>query len=170
MAKKTWIKLKRGITEPKHRTRLGIRVWLYLEILDQVNWDTGRIEEWKDKDVAEDIEMPWRTLQDQRQQLEKDGYITCHQGFQCQNIEVHNWTNPREYSGKKYNVKKQDTEVPVQGSTGHGTGHANRKPRTPTLNSQNTDSQFINKDQLQCDCGAISCGCKDITPKMVSEF
>ena len=43
MAEKTWIKLKRGILEKKHRDELGIRIWLYLYMLDIVDWDTGII-------------------------------------------------------------------------------------------------------------------------------
>ena len=69
--KKTWIKIKRGLLEPKHREILGIRIWLYIHMLDRTDWETGIIYGWKDKDEAEDLSMPWRTLQQQRQQLEK---------------------------------------------------------------------------------------------------
>jgi len=89
--KKTWIKIKRGLLEPKHREMLGIRIWLYIYILDNADWDTGEIREWRDKDAADELQMPWRTLQRQRQQLENDGYISCLQTGDKQSITIHNF-------------------------------------------------------------------------------
>ena len=97
--KKTWIKVKRGLLRPEHRENLGIKVWLYMYMLDRVDWETGTIFGWKDKDEAEDIGMPWRTLQKQRQEIEELGYITCIKQQYSQDIVVHKWTNPREYTG-----------------------------------------------------------------------
>lgn len=135
MAKKTWIKVKRGILDPKHRDKLGIRLWLYLYLLDNADWETGIIYDWKDKDHGEDSSMPWRTLQGWRQQLEKDGYITCHIRQYNIDIEVHNWTNPREYSGKVYNKKKSVYAKPRTPNTGQVVS----KQRTPSYNSHNTN-------------------------------
>ena len=148
--KKTWIKIKRGLLTPEHRNKLGPRLWLYMYMLDRVNWDTGIIYGWKDKDEAEDFEMPWRTLQTQRQQLETDGYITCKSVWQGQDITVHKWTNPREYSGEVYNTTDgyaesrthTDGGIEEEGTnhgTRHGTNHPYRESRTPSLDSQNTE-------------------------------
>ncbi|KKM95287.1 hypothetical protein LCGC14_1189630 [marine sediment metagenome] len=137
MAKKTWIKVKRGILAPKHRETLGKRLWLYLYLLDKADWEAGMIYGWKDKDEADDINMPWRTLQGQRQQLEKDDYITCHIRQYNIDIEIHNWTNPREYSGKLYNKKNRGY---VKSRTPK-TGQVASKQRTTTFNSQTTSEK-----------------------------
>lgn len=120
---KTWLKIKRGLLEPEHRERMGVRVWLYMYMLDIVDWGTGTIEGWTDKEAADDFGMEFRTLQAQRQQLQADGYITCEQGFQCQRIVIHNWTNPREYSGEVYHPKDEaeDGDIPDVTPPAHGT-------------------------------------------------
>jgi hypothetical protein len=43
--RKTWIKVKRGILEPKHIEKLGVAWYLYFYILDNADWDTGTIPE-----------------------------------------------------------------------------------------------------------------------------
>lgn len=101
--KKTWIKIKRGLLEPKHRDALGIRIWLYLYMLDNVDWETGTIPNWTDKAAAKELQMSIRTLTTQRQELEDAGYISCIQKVRSQTITINNWTNPREYSGDVYN-------------------------------------------------------------------
>lgn len=102
-ARKTWIKIKRGILQPKHRIALGIRIWLYLHILDRADWDEGKVLEWRDEAEADLLEMPVDTLRKQRKQLEKDGYVTSIQGQYCQEIIIHKWVNPRKYDGKVLN-------------------------------------------------------------------
>ena len=144
--KKTWIKIKRGLLAPKHRNKLGIRIWLYMYILDQADWETGKIFEWRDKEAAEDLQMPWRTLQQQRQQLDEDGYISCVQSGNKQIITINNWTNPREYSGEIYNNAKGGTQSSVHPKpkgtnegTNEGTNKGVRKPSTPSYRSHITD-------------------------------
>ena len=112
-AKRTWIKVRRGLLEPKHREKLGARVWLYIYILDCSDWNTGKIEGWTDGSAAAELGMPVRTIQDQRQRLAEDGYISCAADYQCQVITIHNWINPREYSGEVYNLADGDTESSV---------------------------------------------------------
>lgn len=121
MNPKTWLKIKRGLLEPEHRERMGVRVWLYMYIIDNVNWETGTIEDWTDQKAADDFGMEIRTLQSQRQQLQADGYISCKQIFQAQRIIVHNWTNPREYSGRVINEKSEDGYTPDVTIENHGT-------------------------------------------------
>ena len=144
--RKTWIKFKRELLEPEQRERLGIRIWLYMHILDRADWDTGKVFDWRDKLEAEDFGMQWRTLQQQRQQLENDGFISCFQSGDHQVITIHNWTNPREYGGDIYNPYGGGTEnrVPlnVEGTiegTYEGTREGSRKHSTPTYDSQITD-------------------------------
>lgn len=111
MAKKTWITIKRGlILDPKHRVKMGINSWLYQYMLDKTNWESGQIEEWVDRHAADEMEMPLPTLRKQRKQLEEDGYISCIQNKHSQTITIHNWTNPREYSGKVYNKKAKGNQ------------------------------------------------------------
>jgi hypothetical protein len=103
--KRTWITVKRGILEPKHRFALGELIWLFIYILDRTNWEAGVIEEWLDRAASEEMEMPIETLRDQRRKLEAKGYITCERKQRGIRILVHNWTNPKEYTGKVYNQK-----------------------------------------------------------------
>ena len=96
--KRTWIKVQRGLIAPKHRTTMGARIWLYLYILDRADWETGIIHEWTDQDVAEELDMKTRTVKQQRQQLEADGYIICQRRWQCQEIRVINYYGPKPNS------------------------------------------------------------------------
>ena len=150
--KKTWIKFERELLKPEIRAKLGIRIWLYMYIRDRANWDTGKVYEWRDKDEAEDFEMPWRTLQTQRQQLEEDEFITCKPVFQAQEITIHNWRNPREYSGEVHNPTDGYAELRTAtggGSTDHPNNHPdthpNRELGTPSIDSHNTDHKAQNK-------------------------
>ena len=101
MKRQTWIKLRRGILD--HREQMGIRIWLYLYILDRADWATGRIEDWKDDAVAEDLGMDVHTVRGQRRALAHEGYLTCTMMGHRQVVTVTNWLNPREYGGAVYN-------------------------------------------------------------------
>jgi len=129
--KKTWIKVKRGLLSPAHRTRMGARIWLFLYMLDRADWETGIVYGWIDREEAKDFGMQHRTLTDQRQQLEKDGYIVCVQRQRHQDIKMVKWTDPRKYDGVMQNEGdiQGDTEGNIQGS---------RKFRTPTSKPHNT--------------------------------
>lgn len=109
--KKNWITIKRGLSEdPKHRERMGNRVWLFLHLIDRADWETGKVYDWRDEEEAEDMVMNWRTLQRQRQELADLGYISCKSNGRGQEITIYNWTNPRNYSGKTINPRGgQDT-------------------------------------------------------------
>ncbi len=141
--KKTWIKIKRGLLEPKHRDRLGIRIWLYFYILDQTDWDTGTVLEWRDGDAADDLQMPKRTIRQQRQQLETDGYITCKLAGNKQIITIHNYTNPRKYDGEVINSKGDINLTPTSKSDNKGDIQGDNKslskPDTPSYSSHNTN-------------------------------
>ena len=139
---KTWIKIKRGLLEPKHRDRLGIRIWLYFYILDQTDWDTGKVLEWRDGDAADELQMPKRTIRQQRQQLETDGYITCALAGNKQVITIHNYTNPRKYDGETINSKGDINLTPSKGDNkGDNKGDIEgvSKHVTPSYKSQITN-------------------------------
>lgn len=150
--KKTWIKLKRGLLEPKHRLALGPRIWLYFHILDRANWKQGTVLEWKDKGEAESLEMDINTLRKQRQRLEKDGYITCKKQQHSLKITVHKWVNPREYSGKVYNQsgkqrplsEEKKTKAKIQSGNESGNQSSNElidERTTLPIDSHNHKSQ-----------------------------
>lgn len=134
MSKKHWVFIKRGlITSAKHRETMGIRVWLYLYMLDRCDWETGIVYGWKDKDEAADMEMEWRTIQQQRRGLERDGYIICKQRQHAQDIFIQKWVNPREYSGKVYNDGNNEegtqSSAPLKGNEGaHQGAHQGAHP------------------------------------------
>lgn len=103
MAKKTWISVKRGIIDPKHQATIGPAVWLFLYLLDNCNWADGKVYGYTDGQAAEDLGMEKRTVRDHRTKLQAAKYISCQQRKHDQTITIHNWTNPREYSGKTRN-------------------------------------------------------------------
>lgn len=147
--KKTWIKVKRGLLEPKHRDRLGIRIWLYFYILDQADWDTGSVLEWRDADAADDLKMQKRTVRQQRQQLMDDGYITCELAGNKQVITIHNYINPRKYDGEVVNSKGDINLTPtskgdIQGDI-QGDNKGLSKLVTPSYKSQITNHKDIEK-------------------------
>jgi len=135
--KKQWISVKCGLSrDPKHRQAMGESVWLFLHMLDTASWDDGIVHEWKDEAAAEEMEMPVRTLREHRRKLAELEYITCVQKQYNQDIIIHNWTNPREYTGEKYNKKQGDSKTELQGYT-QGYTQGSRKHVTPTLDSKN---------------------------------
>ena len=111
---RTWIKVKRGILEKKHRDAMGSAIWLFLYILDIVEWENGTIVEWTDDNHAEIFGIPVRTLKEHRQKLYDEGYITCIQKRHSQTIVVQNYTNPKEYSGEIYNLSEEHQNVPIK--------------------------------------------------------
>jgi hypothetical protein len=142
MTKKTYLFVKRGlIADPKHRESMGNRVWLYMHIIDRADWESGQVFEWRDKDEADDLSMPWRTVQRQRQELEDMGYISCQQARRGLTVTIHNWVNPKTYSGDVLNRKPKGTQksVPTEDEGTHegtqqGTQQVDTNLSTPTLN------------------------------------
>jgi len=110
--RKTWIKVKRGILEPKHIEKLGAAWYLYFYVLDNADWETGCIPEWKDDYAAQDLEKPLGMIREHRKHLADEGYITCIKKRYCQQIIIHNWTDPRRYDGVEQNPKQQSAEKP----------------------------------------------------------
>ncbi|MCP4142519.1 MAG: hypothetical protein GY755_19955, partial [Chloroflexi bacterium] len=147
--KKTWIKIKRGLNEPKHREAMGMAIWLYMHILDRVDWETGTVYDWRDADEADDMGMNHRTVRSWRRKLEDEGYISTVQKQYNLEISVLNWTNPRNYDGKVLNKKEQrDTKnAPsgVQGDT-QGDTQGDSESVTPTYNSHITEHISANAE------------------------
>jgi DnaD/phage-associated family protein len=108
--KKTWIKIKRGILEPKHITKLGQAWYLYFYILDNADWETGTIKEWKDEYASQDLEKPIGMIREHRKHLVAEEYITCEKKRYSQTITIHNWTNPRRYDGEVLNFNAESSE------------------------------------------------------------
>jgi hypothetical protein len=106
-AKKTYLKVKTGLfLDPIHRQKIGSRLWLFMYILHSANWETGTVDYWKDGDAAEKLDLPKRTVKDQRQGLEVAGYIFSLVKGQHQEIVVFNYLNPR--TGEILNPKSTD--------------------------------------------------------------
>jgi hypothetical protein len=112
MSKKNWIFIKRGLSEdPKHRQAIGDAIWLYMHMCDAADWEKGIVYDWRDKDIGIDMSLSTATVRAWRDRLSKLGYITCTQRQHCLEVTIHNWTNPRDYSGKKMNVRQGDMAV-----------------------------------------------------------
>lgn len=150
--KKTWLKVKRGLLTPEHIDKLGPRVWLYLYMLDLADWDTGTIHQWTDRAAGEALGIPSRTVKDQRERLAADGYITTERAFQHSRVTILKWVNPREYSGKVYNLPDvavldelhRDTQVSGSRTDAetnadtHTDTHTDTVPQGPSLSPQVT--------------------------------
>jgi DnaD/phage-associated family protein len=116
MTKKNWISVKRGLSEdPKHRQAMGEAVWLFLHIIDAADWEKGIVYDWRDKDIGSDMCLNQRTVRDWRDRLSNKGYITCKQRQRGLDIIIHNWIDPRNYSGKTMNVRQGDMVVSLPG-------------------------------------------------------
>lgn len=136
MSDRSWIKIHNGLTnDPKHRKQMGVRIWLFAWLVDHADWETGIVWEFTDKDCAaemsdDSITVSGRTIEDQRQELEKSGYVVCHPGDQCQHIRIMRWRNPRMVNPPQINV-------PDDKATWYDVRRTppRRKLRTPTLDS-----------------------------------
>ena len=65
-----WIKVHSGlITDPEHRATLGVRIWLFLHMINRADWDTGTIDDWTDTAEADKLNMSVVTMRKQRRQL-----------------------------------------------------------------------------------------------------
>ena len=109
--RKTWIKVKRGILEPKHIEKLGNAWYLYFYILDNADWETGTIKEWKDEYASQDLEKPIGMIREHRKHLVTEEYINCEKKRYSQTITIHNWTNPRRYDGEVLNFNPQSSDL-----------------------------------------------------------
>jgi hypothetical protein len=147
MAKKHWIYIKRGLSEDaKHRAQMGKCIWLYMHIIDRADWETGIAYDWRDKEEADQMDMPVDTLRYQRQKLEEMDYIRCKQEQHGQNIFIMEWKNPRDYGSETKNPRNQGSnELPpseIQGSNqglNQGSNQVPRKVKTPTSTSKIID-------------------------------
>lgn len=160
MAKKHWIYIKRGLSEdPKHREAMGNRIWLYMHIIDRADWETGIVYDWRDPDEAQDMSLPWRTLQKQRQELEELGYISCEKKQHCLNIKIVNWVNPKDYSGKIMNKRSstqnsvlcestQNSVLSNSQSTPQSTQQPYARLGTPTSHSNINDQGWMDEDPI----------------------
>lgn len=143
--KKQWISIKCGLSrDPKHRRAMANSIWLFMHMLDLADWETGSIDSWRDEAEAEEMGMELRTLREQRRELNELGYITCIQRQRGQRIVIHNWTNPREYTGEIYNQKQGDnkappTKEPIQGYV-QGYPQGSIKNVTPTSSQRIKES------------------------------
>lgn len=151
--KKQWISVKCGLSrDPKHRRQMGKSVWTFLHMLDLADWETGIVYDWKDENAAEDMGIDIRVLREDRRKLDDEGYITCQQKQYSQDIYIHNWTNPREYSGEVRNQKEQGGKKPppsdFQGNS-QGYGQGSVKDVTPTSYSKNKEQQEIIQEANQ---------------------
>ena len=133
---KKWIKIHSGLTnDPKHREAMGVRVWLFMWLVDHADWETGIVVGYTDAAAGADneLDMPSRTVEGHRQRLEADGYIKCHAGFQCQHIRIMRWRNPKQVEAKQINIPDDKTTWYAIPRT-----HPSIKPRTLTIDHKQT--------------------------------
>jgi hypothetical protein len=133
MAKKNWIYIKRGLSEdPKHREAMGMAVWLFMHICDAADFEKGIVYDWRDKEIAIDMSISTNTVRDWRARLVEKGYITCQQRQHGIEIVIHNWTNPRDYSGKKVNVQGKPYTPPLENNNPQGESQGESQVLNPS--------------------------------------
>ena len=139
-----WIKVRSGILEPKHRKAMGTAIYLYLYMLDRADWDDGTIYNWKDKQAADDLDMPVVTLRSQRRRLEDELYITTVQEQSGLKIMISKFENPKEGVKKLTGgVNKLTPRVLKNDHSGYS------KVNTPTLCSDlNTTLNIDSKKMI----------------------
>lgn len=126
--KKTWIKVKRGLLEPKHIIKLGQAWYLYFYILDNADWETGKIFEWKDKYAADELRKPLCLIREHRKLLIQEEYISATLNKRSQTITINNWTDPRKYDGVVINkAQGSDFSIPKNEKRAQGSGKGNDK-------------------------------------------
>lgn len=133
MAQRTWIKVRRGILEPKHRMSLGIALYLYLYMIDRADWKSGTIYDWRDQDAADDMGMSLATLRHQRRIIEEQGYVNTIQHKHRLEITIDKWENPQEKQsngdnngynyGYNYGDNYGDINIATPTSSSHNTYH-----------------------------------------------
>ena len=101
--RKSWISVKIGMIDPKHQRAIGPAIWLFLHILDNADWETGTVKGYTDKQAHDELGIPKDTIIKHRRKLQAGGYISCKKNDYDQTITIHNWTDPRKYSGKVLN-------------------------------------------------------------------
>lgn len=108
---------------PEHIKKIGPASWVLLHMLHTMDFETGRIDGWRDTDEAEKIGLPSRTVRQHRQRLEHYGYIRCRQGLHCQVITVNDIARPRE---KRASIREA-TSVFITALQSHLPIHINGK-------------------------------------------
>lgn len=102
---KSWIKVHTGLTDdPKHRERIGVRVWYFMKLIDMADYETGIVWFYTDALMADLMGMSISTLRTWRRDLENMGYIKCYPGDQCQHIMIAKWRNPKLVNASQINV------------------------------------------------------------------
>jgi len=105
MTQKTWIKVHTGLTnDPKHREAIGVRIWLFMALIDRADYESGMVWNYTDGAMAEYLDMNPRTVAEWRRDLSETGYIKSYPGDQCQHIMIMRWRNPRQVEAEAINI------------------------------------------------------------------
>ena len=95
MGKRNWIKVRNGLLDQKHVSALGFcPLYLYLYMLNNVDWDTGMIPGWSDGVVAQELGVKVWQVKEYRWRLRDTGYIKCQRILHGQDISINNWQTP----------------------------------------------------------------------------
>lgn len=135
MTERTWMKIHNGLNDPKHRAAIGVRLWLFMHLIDRADWETGIVWHFRDGAAAEELDMPLDTIRRQRHELRDAGYIKSFAGEQCQHIMIMRWRNPRLVNPPQINMPDGGlSEIPY--SPPKVTTHPDAKVTTPTIRSE----------------------------------
>lgn len=118
MAKKIFLKLKRGVLDSKHYYAMGTALWLFIYILDKTDWEDGTFKGYCDADAAETIGAPKRTIRSWRDKLGDGGYIAWRKHQYDLTIYVNNWSNPKENWVEDTTEEIEYKELPLENWSG----------------------------------------------------
>lgn len=96
-----WIKIRNGLLDPKHYSKMGDAVWLYLFLQKYADWDTGKVWEYQDRWAAEELGMSVPAVRRRRRKLQDEGYIRCEKNQYSQMIEITNYESPAQSNAKR---------------------------------------------------------------------
>jgi hypothetical protein len=137
--KKTWIKIHSGLNKPKHRKKMGNKRWFFDHLVENADWETGRVEGYTDGKAAKEMEAPEATVRKWRTGLRDEDYITCLPAFQSQTIIIHKWRNPRLVNAPQINIKGECPKMDAHSGVKMDT-HPLANLDTPTIDHNSSDS------------------------------
>lgn len=146
--KKTFIAIKPGLArDRKHRQQMGEGLWLYLHILDIADWETGKIDGWKDPEVAHELGVSVGWVRKWRKQLASFDYIKCvNRGPKGQTVSITKWVDPRKWL--RAELSESDTNA-TQSTQKSDTNETHSLPEGGTNGSHSANKSVANVAPLE---------------------
>ena len=114
MAKKQFTQLPYEYCHSPRHSEISECFYLLNCLYGMADYETGVVYGWTDQSAADALGMKKRTIKDQRQKLDRLGYIDCQQRRDYQDITLRDWHVPGHWDtivNPSVHVSKEDTEM-----------------------------------------------------------